>query len=322
MAMTDEQAQNESQAFADAFASDEGRMPEPTEDEAFGIAPEEAPAEEEVNEADQELPAEEVVEPAADPTDTEAAESQPASEDMSETSVVLEAEGDEPTDPKDLQRQKSWEGRLKAKEAELKAREEALKGPMAAEEAAESPMAAEAPSAEAAEAVAEAVESGELTVEQAMATLGNDFGPEFTKMMGVLIKSQAQEIAAQMADERVGAVRGELDGVVKELVSDKERSHYEMISDAHPDFIEVAGSPEFKAFIDGLPGTEQQRAQQVISGGTARQINKLLSTFKTAKTAEPDSQAMDDAEGVRSTALTIPEKPRQSTSYEDAWDEF
>lgn len=316
---TTEQALEESQAFADAFASDEGRAPEQTEDEAFGLS--EPEVTEDMVEAMPEE-AEEATEEVADPMATADAETAPAEEAV-DVAVVVTPESDEgPMDPKDVQRQKSWEGRLKAKEAELKAREEALKSPMAAEEAAESPMAAEVPSAEAAEAVAEAVESGELTVEQAMATLGNDFGPEFTKMMSVLIKSQAQEIAAKLADEKVGAVRGELDGVVKELVGDKERSHYEMISEAHPDFIEVAGSPEFKAYIDSLPGSEQEMAQKTIASGTARQINKLLTGFKTSKTAEPEDEAMDDAVGVRSGGLKIPEKPKMADSYEEAWAQF
>ncbi len=246
---------------------------------------------------------------------TEAAES--GTEVTPDAVLVVTPEGDEgPTDPKEMQRQKSWEGRLKAKEAELKAREDAMKAPMAEE--------AEAVTDEAAMTeVAAAVESGELTLDQAMATLGNDFGPEFTKMISLLIESKARDIAGSLADEKVGAVRGEFDGLVNEIVEDKKRSHMEMISDAHPDFIETAGSPEFKAFIENLPGSDQERAKQVIESGTARQINKLLSTFKKAKTAEPeDTQAMDDAEGVRSSGLKIPEKPVMGDSYEDAWASF
>lgn len=315
---TSEQALDESQAFADAFGADEAPQTEMSEDEAFGITPEVAEPEE-AAEPVQEPAGEEV----ADPTATDGAESGTDAEPA--VAVVIAPEAEEgPTDPKEIQRQKSWEGRLKAKEAELKAREDALAktaevepGEGAAHESDETP------TAEAVEDVAEKVESGELTLDQAVATLGNDFGPEFTKMLGVLIESKAREIAGSLADEKVGAVRGEFDGLVNEIVEDKKRSHMELISDAHPDFIEVAGSPEFKAFVEALPGSEQEMAKQVIESGTARQINKLLSTFKSAKTAEPeDTQAMDDAEGVRSSGLKIPEKPKMADSYEDAWSEF
>lgn len=327
MALTEEQAQEESQAFADAFASDEGRAPEPSEDEAFGLA-EPADPEEDVTEDRVEEATEEASEPAADPTVTEDAETAPAEEEV-DVAVVVTPEVNEVNDgkrhppglTKEQQTQKSWEGRLKAWEAELKAREEALKAGAPAEMPAET--AAEAPTAEAVEAVAAQVESGEMTVDEAVATLGNDFGPEFTKMLSVLIKSQAREIAAQLADEKVGAVRGEVDGLANEIVDSKKREHFELISEAHPDFVEVAGSPEFKAYVDSLPGSEQEAATQVINSGTARQINKLLSSFKAAKVAEPeDTQAMDDAEGVRSSGLKIPEKPKMADSYEDAWDEF
>jgi len=314
---TSEQALDESQAFADAFAADEAPQTEMSEDEAFGLHEAESPAEE-AAEPVQEPAAVESAEPVAEegPMDTEAAES--GADAVPDAVVVVTPEGDEgPTDPKELQRQKSWEGRLKAKEAELKAREDALKAPVA-EEAGEA-----VPDEAAMTEVAAAVESGELTLDQAMATLGNAFGPEVTKMTSLLIESKARDIAGSLADEKVGAVRGEFDGLVNEIVEDKKRSHMEMISDAHPDFIETAGSPEFKAFIENLPGSEQEMAKQVIQSGTARQINKLLSTFKSAKTAEPeDTQAMDDAEGVRSSGLKIPEKPVMGDSYEDAWASF
>lgn len=330
MATTNEQAQEESQAFADAFAQEDSAKHTPSDDEVFGLGAEAAePAAAEAVEPVQEAAASESTESAVGPTNTDAAESQPASESAPDAAVVItpEVAEDEPTDPKELQRKKSWEGRLRAKEAELKAREEALKGD-APGDAADHPSESGEPAvqeaaADAVEAVSEQVESGEMTVDQAMAALGNDFGPDFTKMLGVLIKSQAQEIATKLADEKVGTVRQEVDGLVNEIVDGQKREHFELISDAHPDFMDVAGSPEFKAYVDSLPGSEQQAAQQVIESGSARQINKLLTAFKQAKVVEPDdTQAIDDAEGVRSGGLKIPEKPVESTNYEDAWNEF
>jgi hypothetical protein len=245
--------------------------------------------------------------------------------------------GDEPTDPKDIQRQKSWEGRLKAKEAELKAREDALKSGKTGEpdEAGEDPAeeASEPQVTEALEDAVEAVESGDMTFDQAMATLSNDFGPDFAKMLGVLITSKASEIAGKMVDEKTGAVKGELDGLVGELVSEKEKQHYESISEAHPDFVEVAGSPEFKQYIDNLPEADKAAALNVIGNGNAKQINALLTTYKNssaeestedAKTeaTEPDESAMSAAEGVRSKGMKIPEKPAQADDYEAAWNSF
>ncbi len=313
---TQETVQQDQEDFAAAFAGDDPQTTEMSEDETFGLT--EEPAEEQVEE------------PAADAE----AGTEPEG-DMGAPAVVVAiepvAEEEGPTDPKEIQRQKSWEGRLKAREAELKAREDALKhtespaemavepGEPAAQEAAEPGV------TEAVEEAVAAVASGDLTVDQAMKTLANDFGDDFTKMLGVLIESKAAEIAGKTADERMGKVSGQVDGLINEIVSDKAKSHYESISDVHPDFMDIAASPEFKGYIDGMDETQQAKAAQVIQSGSARQIVKLLSDYKgSMKKVDPPAEdpAMDAAEGVRSKGLKIPEKPTQSNDYADAWDSF
>ena len=184
------------------------------------------------------------------------------------------------------------------------------------------------PAAEPAEAIEEAVakvESGELTFDQAMKTLSNDFGDDFTKMLGVLIEAKASEIAGKTADERVSKVSQQMDGLVGELVDDKARAHFESISDAHPDFMDVAGSPEFKEFVAAMDETQRAAAEQTIATGSARSINKLLSAYKSAgaKPEPMDDESMDAAEGVRSSGgLKIPNKPEASEDYEAAWSQF
>lgn len=336
-------ATQEQDDFAAAFGEDVKRS-EMSEDEAFGLAPEadsETPDESEAEMAEEPVAEASAAEPAIaesapnDPAPAETGEAGPTEE----TSVVVEPgaadAGDvEVMSPEDIQREKSWMGRLRAKEAELKAREEALKkgepiepGETAAQENTETP------ATEAMENAMEKVESGELTFEQAMQTLESDFGPDFPKMLSVI----AKHIGTQVSDERVGSVRGELDEVVNELRSEKEKSHYETISEAHPDFMEVGASPEFKAYVEGLPGSEQEAAMQVINNGSAKQINKLLSDYKAkgqvtteadleqpaaAAAAPVDESALDAAEGVRSAGLKIPEKPAQADDYEAAWESF
>jgi len=81
--------------------------------------------------------------------------------------------------------------------------------------------------------------------------------------------------------------------------------------------------------VDSLPGSEQEQAMQVIHGGSAKQINALLSAYKESIKTEPqadqspvDESTMDAAEGVRSAGLKIPEKPAKADDYEAAWAEF
>lgn len=316
---TPEQMQQDNDEYNATFNGPEPVRQEPTEDEAFGLGPEEeTPSEEDqlVNE---------------DPAATEPAESTADGSTDGGAVTMTEDQGD-PIDPKDEQRQKSWEGRLKAREEALKAREDALAAKESPKEAAEgeSPAeeAAEGPAVEKIEEVADQVESGEMTADEAMKTLAADFGEDFTRMLGVLIDARASEIAGKAADERVGSVNQTIDGLIKEIVNDKQMTHAESISDAHPDFIEVAESPEFREYIDSLDEAEKAKAVATIDHGNSRAIIKLLNAFKESnKKEEPtedpaEDPAMDAAEGVRSSGLKIPDHPTQSDDYEEAWKNF
>lgn len=339
--------QQEQDEFSASFDHDI-QPTEVSENEAFGIQ-DDAPDGTETPDA--ESPAEDaaeggVEEPGeATPGEVEAAEASGEPGVAPSVAIVIEpgAEdggdvgAEDVPDPKDVQREKSWEGRLKAKEAELKAREDALAaksgepasepnepGETAAQESAEPAV------TEAMEDAMEKVDSGELTFEQALATLSNDFGPDFTKMLSVMIDARASEIAGKTAEEKVSKVAKAQDDLVHEIVSDKERAHFKSISSAHPDFMEVGASPEFKAYVESLPGTEQEQALNVINGGSADQINSLLSGYKQSiaqgdKPSEPDpvdEKSISAAEGVRSAGIKIPERPAPAQDYEDAWNSF
>jgi hypothetical protein len=335
MAMTPEQQQSDQDEFNSAYAEDQARKPEPTEDEAFGLMP--------------------AAEPEAGTDAGESASDADAAGQAPAVAIVVEpgaaedgdvAAQEEPTDPKDVQRAKSWEGRLKAREAALAAREAELstkeahepeegsaaeaasEGETMAEEAAEGP---ESANTETIEQVSEQVASGEMTADEAIATLSQDFGPEFAKMLTVIIKAHGGEVANKIADEKMSQVGGRIDGLIGELKDDRQKQHFEQISEAHPDYMEIANSPEFKAYVEAMPDDEKMAAMDVIGAGSARQINTLLGNYKASKEPqadpeadmqEPDSSAMDDAEGVRSGGMKLPDQPSKSDDYEAAWSQF
>lgn len=245
-----------------------------------------------------------------------------ASEDLSE----------EPTDPKELQRIRSWEGRLRAREAELAKKEAALKSQAGGDEPGEGQasegleqaaeqLAADGnkEGADAVEQVAEQVESGEITPAQAMKILADDFGEDFVKLIQTIAGAQAQEAASKVAKEATGQFGQTIEQVIGNIADDRERAHFETIADAHPDFLEVTETPEFNEFIKQYPDGER-----IADGGTAREIVKLLSKFKEASKpapSEPDP-AIDAAQGVRSGGLRLPEAPMKAEGYEAAWDQF
>lgn len=364
MATTPQDLQAQEQEFNAAFAEPEVARDPMSEDEAFGLSlPDEPAADSAVAidsddkmKTDQEAAIDDAAAAAAaegeQPTGDAAAEGGEMAVD--EGANAGDQAGDEmPTDPKELQRMKSWEGRLKARERELEARAAELEAlaagakPGAQASAADEPGEGDEPGdggqpqtpTEAVEEAVEAVQDGEMTVEQAMATLTEDFGPEFARMLKVLIKAEAQTEAGQVA----GRVSQDIESLVSAIKDDKARSHFEAIADAHPDFNEVSNSEDMTAYLDSLEGDEKAEAMRVIESGSTSQVIRMLDKFKDwratqnvpavdgkpaadeplpAEPSGPSDEAVDAAEGVRSTGLRLPEQPTRSDDYEKAWEQF
>lgn len=273
-----------------------------------------------------------------------AAEGQPtAGEPAPEQAAGDQAPG-EPAAPaagdvdiaKETQRLKSWEGRLRAMEAKLKSAAPAEEpGSEGGEQAASDALEKVAESAsdpelgQAAEEMAEAVESGEMTAAQAMKQLAEDFGEDFVRMIEAVAVAKAREAGERIVGERVGELSKTVDQIIDNLVDDKSRAHFKAIAEKHPDFNDVGQSPEFKSYIESLPEAERAEAQRVASGGSSEEVIKLLDGYKASKTQAPSQEdtpsdeAMDAAEGVRSSGLVLPEVPEPAPDdYEGAWDKF
>lgn len=209
---------------------------------------------------------------------------------------------------KEMQRLKSWEGRLKARDAELKAREA---GGGSGGDGADM--------AEAVTVAAEAVEQG-AELDDVMATLSADFGPDFMEAIGKLIEAKASAIAERVAGEKVNPVMGTVEQLIGSLTDERQRNHFEAIADRHPDFNEVASNPAFQEWVS----QQGEAAQSVVEGGSARQVIALLDQFKAAAGGGgEDMAAMQAAESVPARrGLTLPKQPAASDDYEAAWKEF
>lgn len=253
----------------------------------------------------------------------------------------------------DMQKFKSWQGRLKKIEADLKAKADATaaggaetNGPVAdgsntesqtAEAIDEVAMQAEeggdTAMADAAASVADQVAAGEMSPAEAMKALAEDFGEPFVKM----IEAIARSVAGETANKAVGEVKSATDEIIGYIQDSGERAHFEAIADAHPDFVDISKSESWNAFV-AAGGPE---AQQIVESGSARQINKLLADFKAkvpaeqaadAAAAQPadepadgaQEEAMDAAEGVRNGGggIQLPDEPAVARDdYESAWNE-
>lgn len=347
---------NQNDEFLAAFNEDQPMAAEPSEDEAFGLnVPEDGTPDTggdsaavvlngEAGEGGDMPPAEDEA-----PADQPMAEGeQPPADPGAEPAAADDAGDDMPTDPKELQRMKSWEGRLRKREEELAAREAALAGGQAKpagdmptdgdgkqeaaseaiEQAADQLEAdGDAAGAEAVNAVAEKVESGELSADAAMKMLAEDFGDEFVNSIRSLVTSMVKDVAGK----EISRLDGTINQMIGEITDERARSHFEAIADAHPDFNEIP-QERIEAYIGSLPEDKKAQAEQAVAKGSTRQVIRFLNDLKSWEksqgeqggetTEAPEPQAVADAEGVRSTGLRLPSAPTRSDDYDSAWEQF
>lgn len=211
--------------------------------------------------------------------------------------------------PEDLQRQKSWEGRLRKREEELAAREAALgSGNGEAQQAAD-----------------------DAEIAEIRQRLTEDFGDEFVGMISKLAAHEARKLAAEDIDSKLNPIQQTIAQAIQDVHAAFESMHFGAIADAHENFQDIINSPEFGAYINGLSGDEQEAAQAVLEGGTPKQVIGLLNAYKDsleqkAEQVGPDSSvddALDAAEGVRgSSPVQLPGRVPvgDEDEYRAAWD--
>ena len=313
MAITEESNKKDAADYAAAYAED----PKPTvqsEDEAFGLIPDEAPG-------------------TATPTGTAPSVSIDLDKgaDGGEGAQAPAAAGEEAAAPtgdaaaaqdtgaapaldgeKENQRLRSWEGRLKAQQAEIDRDKAGASAPADGDKSATG------------DKGGDDGEGGEDSDDPDLKALADDFGPEFVELLLKVIKKEAKRCATTVAGEHAEPVRQDIDAIIAEIKGEKERMHFEKIAVAHPDFMEGAESEEFKAWKASLAPAEQEEAERVASAGSAKEIIAMLKKYKASLDTGDAAldTAMDQAEGVRTTGgMTLPESPTASTDFEKAWDE-
>lgn len=316
---TQEELKQQGDEFAESFNQPDPDTQDVSEDEAFGITPD-VSADTETGEGEPVTTT--LEEPAGEGTaeETPAEEgAEPAAEELGETPAEEAAEV--PAEPS--QQERSWEGRLRKREEELAAREAALRD-------AESKLGAPGEGGEElGEGGAEAP-AGEITAEQAIAKLAEDFGDEFVGMIVAIATSKAKEAAAAVAGESISGVSQNVEGIISHLRNRAAREHFKAIHDMHPDFQEVHAAPQFEAYLVSLPEAEQAEARRMLESGEADEINGLLSAYKASQQETDNSENTeapadddgwgDEAEGVRSSGIRLPESPQDSDDYAGAWD--
>jgi len=189
--------------------------------------------------------------------------------------------------------------------------------PEASEEAAETPE----------EEAAEQDNGGEdleAAYQASVKKIAEDFGPEFINDFITVIKYLSTQVAtdgmsplAQTVSEAIAAVNEAF-----------QSQHFAAIKEAHEDFSEVVNSPEFAQWVQAMPEAAQEDTKKVIAAGSHREVIAMLNSFKKSLTppsaaagGDEFDAAMDGAEGVRSSGMSLPEEPPANDDYEKAWNQ-
>ena len=317
MATTQDSTKKDADEFESANGDEHARTDQ-SDDEAFGLMPDEAPGTGEptgpaatvsidmdkAGEGKTSAPADAAGQDGAAPAGGAAA---PANEEEpgAPAAPALDVE-------KETQRLRSWEGRVKAQQAELD-REKATSAPGDAEK----------PQGDKEKGVDEGGDNEDD--DSAETALAEDFGPEFVELLLKVIRKESKKCADKVAGEHAGPVRQDIDDIIAEIHGEKARAHFEKIADAHPDFVDVGNSDEFKAWVAALPQAEKEETERVATSGTAKEIIAMLKKYKASKADGESSMdaALDQAEGVRSTGgLKLPDSPTAAKDFESAWEKY
>ncbi|MBK9497316.1 MAG: hypothetical protein IPO08_22910 [Xanthomonadales bacterium] len=251
-----------------------------------------------------------------DAPDSQAAAVEEAAEGESPTEQAAEGgagEAAEEMTPEEVQKQKSWEGRLKKREEELSAR------------------AAELESASAAPAAPAAPEASPENISAVEAKFAEDFGPDFIGDLKTLIQHYAGSAAGDFGKGFESKLAGLANGIQSALQS----MHESAILDAHPDLDDVVASEAFQKWLESKDEDKRNTAVNVLAKGMWPQIIRLVATFKDenkagAEQAGPAEETTEENDpfdespiaSPASVALRMPSKPgNDADEYERAWEE-
>lgn len=205
-----------------------------------------------------------------------------------EGGMAGEPTGESEMSPEDVQREKSWEGRLRKREEELAAREAEMGKP------------------------GESMAAGE-----ALAKLSDQFGPEFADLIVQVIKEQS---SGHEGSEDIAALREEVGSVISDL---KFAQHKRDILAAKSDAYDIGETPEFKEWCASQDDAEE--CARIVANGTAVEVINLLTRYEEYLNKDADTgggEEEDAATAVRgSSPITLPNRPvaGDEDEYQAAW---
>lgn len=220
---------------------------------------------------------------------------------------------------KELQRTRSWEGRLSAKDKEIKDLQNQLQN---LEQKIQSPSS---------DSSAQNVQSDQQQQDssQAKGELDEFFKeyPELQKPLMTLVNNVVEEKTKQA----IGQIEQRFGPVQESVQRQEAEQHKQAIYEAHSDVDSIVQSGQLEKWVEAQPDYISESMKRVIQEGSTEQVIDLLSRFKEAtgfgKTA-PAQKQEESASQKKKAAGAVPSHspgPKQEGAkkddYESAWRE-
>lgn len=237
--------------------------------------------------SDEEAEDDDTDEDSTDELEEESDEDESDDQDEDE-STETDDEVEQPTNDKDAQRLKSWEGRLKADEARLKREREEL---------------------ERKQKEGKQSEGNDSKEEQDTDNSPDEFEEEFPEVADYL-KKHIQPLREQLSKSQL------------EQQQKAQEAHISRITASHPDAIAVVGSDDFQSWIDDQPYKTAKEYVHVQQNGTPEQVIAMLDKFKKHKSESTKPAPIKQPSSVVKTRRTAKPKSQVSKNdYDGAWEE-
>lgn len=216
---------------------------------------------------------------------------------------------------KELQRTKSWEGRIRAanqraEEAEQKLIKELQARPAPAKEPVIPPSAAD-----------ESV----LADDDELKEFFEEY-PELVSPFNKLVDRKGEKIARRIVQEELQKITPKIDVLETKYKEDVDNKHFKVIAEAHPDWETYVENGELTNWIEAQPALVQKELNRVMTAGSTREAIELLTMFKSNKsqkntnTTTPNKKA-DDLAAVPASTGGPPIATPNSADYDAAWEE-
>ena len=180
-----------------------------------------------------------------------------------------------------LQRTRSWEGRIKKTEQEKALIEEKLK--------------------EVTDKVNQdtSISLEELLEDPDIKGFAEEMGADFIKPLFLLMK----KVATKTASDTVKPIaEGDVRQIKEKLTADEEGKvieHYSKIYDAHPDALQLLESGEVNEYVDTLPHKEALEKKRILANGSTQEVIDVLTEFKEKSKAVVEAKAKATEEAKR-----------------------